>query len=78
MLSKATKPTVESISNVLESAQLKLIQKPVDGPFLQGASQAGMGLKNPRAERGAPARFSSGISVPSREGQKEMILAGLH
>lgn len=31
------------------------------------------GLKNPRAERGASARFSAGISVPSPEGQKEMF-----
>ena len=39
-------------SNVLEPVQLKLLLNPVDGLFPQGASQAGMVVKMPRAERG--------------------------
>jgi hypothetical protein len=37
---------------VVEPVQLKLILNPVDGLFRLGASQAGMVVKKPRAERG--------------------------
>jgi hypothetical protein len=53
MLSKKLQRTEASISsNVLEPVQLKLILKPEDGLFPQGASQASMVVKKPRAERG--------------------------
>jgi hypothetical protein len=52
MLSKITQRAEASRSIVLERVKLKLILNPVDGLFPQGASQAGMVVKNPRAERG--------------------------
>jgi hypothetical protein len=66
--------TQVSRSNVLQPVQLKLILNPVDVLFAQGASQAGMVVKNPRADVGALAPFSAGISVSSPEGQKEKDL----
>lgn len=75
MLSKKLQWTEASISsNVLEPVQLKLILKLVDGLFPQGASQAGMVVKKPRAECGALSRFSAGVRVSSPEGQKQMFV----
>jgi len=74
MCSNDAQRTEASISNVLEPVQLNLVLKLVDGLSSQRASQAGMVVKNHRAERGALSRFSAGISVSSPEGQKQIIL----
>ena len=58
--------TQASRSNVLEPVQLKLILNPVDGLFPQGASQAGMVVKNLEQNVGTLSRFRAGISVSFR------------
>jgi len=74
MLSKKSQRTEASISsNVLEPVQLKLILKPVDGLFSQDASQAGMVVKKPEQNVGAPSRFSAGISLSFPEAQKQIF-----
>jgi hypothetical protein len=73
MLSKKSQRTEASISsNVLEPVQLKLILKPVDGLFPQGAVGQAWLSKSLEQIVGALSRFSADIRVSSPEAQKQM------